>query len=54
MLIVGLIVFLVILGMFLQALTLPPTTDSEWQIDTDDELTTTSAAKDNETHPVAA
>ena len=54
MLIVGLIVFLVILGMFLQALTLPPSSDSEWQSDTDDELTTTPVSPENESHPVAA
>lgn len=54
MLIVGLIVFLVILGMFMQAMTLPPSSDSEWQNDTDDELTTTSASADTESHPVAA
>jgi hypothetical protein len=54
MLIAGLVVFLLILGMFLQALTSSPRDEPEWPSDTDEELPTTVAHADEDTHAVAA
>ena len=54
MLIAGLVVFLLILGMFLQALTSSPRNESEWPIDTAEELPTTVAHVDEDTHAVTA
>lgn len=54
MLIAGLAVFLLILGMFLQALTSSPRNESECQGDTDDVVPATPAPVEDDTHTVAA
>jgi hypothetical protein len=54
MLIAGLVVFLFILGLFLQAMTASPSTESEWQLDTDTELPVTPAPADDESTAVIA
>jgi len=54
MLIIGLIVFLVILGMFLQALTASPRADAEWPTDTDDDVSTTTSHAESESTVVVA
>jgi hypothetical protein len=54
MLVGGLIVLLLILGLFLQALTAAPRSQGEWQFDTDDELAPTSAPAETETTVLAA
>ena len=54
MLIAGLVVLLLIIGMFLQALTTSPRRESEWQSDTDEALPSTAAPVEEETHTVTA
>lgn len=54
MIIAGLVVLLVILGMFLQMLTMSPEKDREWQIDTDSELPATSVTTESDSTPMAA
>jgi len=54
MLIAGLAVFLLILGMFLQALTSSPRNESEWHSDTDDVIPSTPARVNDDTHPAVA
>jgi hypothetical protein len=54
MIIAGTVIFLLIVGLFLQALTMSPRKASEWQIDTDDDLLTTPHASDNDTTLIAA
>ena len=54
MLIAGLVVFLFILGLFLQALTASPSAEPEWQFDTDAELPTAPAHDDEESTVVIA
>jgi hypothetical protein len=54
MVIAGLVVLLVILGMFLQMLTMSPENDREWQIDTEGELPTTVVTTESDSTPMAA
>jgi hypothetical protein len=54
MLIAGLVVFLFILGLFLQALTSSPQAEPEWQIDTDAEVPATSAHAEEDSSVVTA
>ena len=54
MLIAGLMVFLLIVGMFLQALTSSPRNESEWPTDTDEDRPTTVAQVDEDTRAVTA
>jgi hypothetical protein len=54
MMIAGLVVFLLILGMFLQALTSSPRSEAEWQSDTDEDIPSTSAPVKSDTHAIAA
>ena len=54
MLIAGLVVFLLILGMFLQALTSSPRSEPEGQIDTDESASTTPAPVEDNTRAVIA
>lgn len=54
MLIAGLVVLLLILGMFLQALTSSPRSESECQSDTDDAVPSTPARVKEDTKVVAA
>lgn len=54
MLIAGLIVLLMILGLFLQALTSSPRAESECQIDTEAEVPTTAAQVEEERQVLAA
>ena len=54
MLIAGLAVLLLILGMFLQALTSSPRNETEWQSDTDDVVPATPAPVEDDSHAVAA
>ncbi|MBS1874661.1 MAG: hypothetical protein JSU00_15710 [Acidobacteria bacterium] len=52
--IAGLVVFLLILGMFLQALTSSPRPDAEWQMDTEPEPESTPSPVEEESHAVTA
>lgn len=56
MVIGGIIILLIILGLFLEAVTMRPRSDAEWQKDTDDEFSTTAASREGEesTTPIAA
>jgi hypothetical protein len=55
MVIGGVIILLIILGLFLEAVTMSPRSDAEWQKDTEDELSTTSSSHESQTHtPLAA
>ena len=54
MIVAGTVILLLIVGLFLQALTMSPRNDSEWQIDTDSDLLTTPQSADNETPLIAA
>lgn len=54
MLIAGLVVLLMILGMFLQALTSSPRADAECQLDTDAEVPTTPAQIEEDPQVLAA
>lgn len=51
--IAGLVVLLFILGLFLQALTASPRSDSEWQFDTQEELLTTPTSTEAESTVIA-
>ena len=52
--IAGSVVFLLILGMFLQTLTSSPRNESELPSDTDEELPATVVHVDEDTHAVTA
>jgi hypothetical protein len=52
MLIAGLVLFLLILGLFLQALTSSPRQEPEWPSDTDGEVPTTPSHADEDSSVV--
>lgn len=54
MLVAGIVILLLIVGMFLQALTMSPRRDVEWQMDTEDEFPTTPHAAGTNSSPIAA
>lgn len=54
MLIAGLVVFLFIVGLFLQALTSGPKADPEWQSDTDGEFVPAAAHAHEDSTVIAA
>lgn len=55
MVIGGIVILLIILGLFLEAVTMPPKSEAEWQKDTDDEFPTTSPSREKENSaPLAA
>jgi hypothetical protein len=55
MVIGGIIILLIILGLFLEAVTMSPRSDAEWQKDTEDEVSTASPTRETqEQTPLAA
>ena len=54
MLVAGVVLVLLILGLFFEMLTMSPKPEPEWNIDTEEEFPTTPSAAANESTPIVA